>query len=128
MKYITITRKRERERLCTDVLQVSINSLNSTKVLAHVHLCNTLVEQNLLKKIASEHRVPRILHHWVPKPSPSDAKVLHPRNLKTSFHIQLLWIRCGHVSSACSLHLCHSLIQGWSQSHQPMQLRKAQRW
>ena len=50
MKYITITRKRERERLCTDVLQVSINSLNSTKVLAHVHLCNTLVEQNLLKK------------------------------------------------------------------------------
>ena len=44
-------------------------------------------------KLASEHRVSRILHHWVPRPSPSDAKVLNPRNLKIweKFLVDPLW-------------------------------------
>lgn len=97
--------KKERTHLCAaSTVQVSTNSLNSTKVVAHVHLCHlhvfwqcwlkckTLVEQISSKKIASEHRV-RILHHWVPRPSPSDAKVLNPRNLKIweKFLVDPLW-------------------------------------
>ena len=98
--------KMELTDLCAaSTVQVSINSLNGTKVVAHVHLCHlqafwqcwlkckTLVEQISSKKIASEHRVPRILHHWVPRPSPSDAKVLNPRNLKIweKFVVDPLW-------------------------------------